>query len=62
MQEKVTSWIKCYTKGELQKDVDSKIKAVFHSLSSLEVQSNSVTWPCFIIVHTCGFILGSELE
>ena len=32
---KITSQIKCYTKRELQKDVDSKFKAVFHSISSL---------------------------
>ena len=39
--QKLTSEIKCYIEWELQKDVDIKFKAVFHSICLLQVQSNS---------------------
>ena len=35
---------------------------MFHPIPSLKVQSNSFTWPSYIRVHTCGFILGFILH
>lgn len=48
-QTDIYIWCMGQTKGVWQKDVDIKFKAVFDSTSSLWVQSNSFTGPCFII-------------
>ena len=54
--------MKHYTKGELQKDVDSKFKVVSHSQAHYKFKGTVFIWPCFIIAHNCGFILGPDLE
>ena len=58
--QKITSQINLYIKGELQKAIDSKFKAVFHSNILIISQATVFIWPCLIIVHTCVFILGPK--
>ena len=52
---KITLDVKCYIKWKLQKDVDTKFRAMFYY--NVLIKSS---WSWLVIVHTCDFILGPK--